>query len=344
MKLLRTVLIWVVISLALQSTVYIFLDRVYFGDAKNFKVTKFGNSSTVEVTKVNVNFPEGAKKIALSYDDKFVAYFDKANNFYIYDSKTTKACAVPFENNSKCLAYKWLPDSNIIMLAEKVTVSNSIYVRFSSFDVEKSYYKVTGDPKKNDKAVLIKGINTEVDIQVSVMTGVLYEKITDNAISKIYRIDRNEKLTTVGVYGGKIGSFSVASHDDLIAYDDLTNNQVRTTFEGKIFRINSKTNFKLLGADGGNYFYIGDMTNGVVSNIYYGKLSDTFSTWQKITLDTATKPENISINYNGDIYVKTLPMSILNIKTKKLTPYIGEFIEVSNEKVVCLDKGKILFK
>lgn len=344
MKLLRTVLVWVLISLALQSIVYIYLDRAYFGDAKNIKLTKFGNSSEDTITKINVNFPEGANKISLSYDDKFVAYFDKANNFYIYDSKTIKQCTVPFENNSKCLAYKWLPDSNIIMLAEKVIVSNSIYVRFSSFDVEKAYYKIIGDPKKNDKAVLIKGINTEVDIQVSVMTGVLYEKITDNSISKIYRIDRNEKLTTVGVYGSKIGNFSVASHDDLIAYDDLANNQVRTTYESKIFRINGKTNFKLLGADGGNYFYIGDMTNGVVSNIYYGKLSDTFSAWQKIAFDTATKPENIWINYNGDIYLKTLPTSILNIKTKKLTPYIGEFIEVSNEKVICLDKGKLVFK
>ena len=43
MKASKRILIWIIISLFLQSSLYLFLDKVYFAEQHNIKITNIAN-------------------------------------------------------------------------------------------------------------------------------------------------------------------------------------------------------------------------------------------------------------------------------------------------------------
>jgi len=74
----------------LQSSLYLFLDKIYFAEQHNIKITNIANFFNKTTIKPNVNFPDGATDIMLSYDGTYTTYFNVNGILKVLDTNTRK--------------------------------------------------------------------------------------------------------------------------------------------------------------------------------------------------------------------------------------------------------------
>lgn len=344
MKTLSRILAWLLLSLILQGGICLFLDKFYFIDEKNVKITQIRDTNKRQDISAKLNFPIASSGIELSYDGGYTSYFDIDKNFKLAETRTGNIIDIPFNSNAKCISFKWLPDSNIIILVEVLRLKKGDEIRFSSFNVTKGVKKDIGDSTDNDCSISLKGQNTNVAIEVSTLTGVMYIKVTNDSSSKLYRIDRNESMTKISTHGNRIGSFQIASHDDFLVYEDKTTNEIKTTEDKKILEFEEATKLYLIAADGINNIYIGNKSDGKTSKIYYGNLSDDVDLWNYVTLENPTEPENIIVTYSGQIYLNTQTGNIINLKDNSTNTFQGELIGIYDKLIASNDSGILVFK
>jgi hypothetical protein len=342
MKASKRFLIWIIISLFLQCSLYIFLDKIYFSEQHNIIITKIDNIIKKKTIKPNVTFPDGATDIMLSYDGAYTSYFDVDGNLKVSDTTTGKFKDISFSGDAKCISYKWLPDTDKIMLVEKLTVSGGRYIKFYSYDPNKETKLEIRDYGTNQaNYVNLYDEKTKADIEVSTLTGLMYIKIYSSKItSSIYRIDRNEQMTKVSTYGRRIGNIAVASHDDHLAYEDLTNNKIRTNTKEGVVKISSAAKLFLLGADASDNIYVGKNENGKVSSIFFGKLSDIQSSWEQINIEQAATTDKIFILQSGDVYIAA-NSSLKRTKDGKTIKYKGTLIGIFNNYLASIVNSKL---
>ncbi|MBW9157260.1 hypothetical protein [Clostridium tagluense] len=343
MKASKVFIRWIVISLILQCSLYLFLDKIYFSDEHNIKITKIQDIIKKKTLKPNVTFPQGYSDVSLSYDGSYTTYFDNSGDLKVLDTGTGNFKSIKFRG-AKCISYKWLPDANKIMLAEKLTVGNSRYIKFFTYDAGKETKEEIRDYSLDiANAIKLVDEKTKVDIQVSTLTGLMYLKTYSNKItSSVYRIDINEEMTKIQTHGRSISRMAVASHDDHLAYEDLTNNFIRTNTKEGIIKINGSTNLLLLGADGKDNIYVGKNENGNVSNLHYGKLSDNKSSWKQLNLKENVSPNKLIILKSGDVYTIS-DNSIIRVSDNKKIDFKGEFIGIYTNYLASISNGKLVF-
>ena len=343
MKASKRVLIWIMISFLVQSSLYIFLDKIYFSEKHNVKITNIDNFQKKKTIKPNVTFPDGATNIMLSYEGAYTSYFDVDGELKVLDTTTGEFKNINFSGDTKCISYKWLPDTDKIMLVEKLTIRGGRYIKFFSYDPDKQIKLEIRDYGTNQaNYVKLQDEKTKADIEVSTLTGLMYIKIYSSKItSSIYRIDRNEQMTKVATNGRKIGNMAVASHDDHLAYEDLTNNKVRTNTKEGTVKIDNVSELSLLGADANDNIYVGKNENGKVSSLFFGKLSESKSDWKKINIDQATTTDKIFIMQNSDVYITT-SSSLKRTKDGKIIDYKGTLIGIFNTYAASIVNNKLV--
>jgi hypothetical protein len=344
LKVFKRVIAWVLISLLLQATFYLYLDKYYFSDEKNVKITQVNTTVEKKNLKAAVTFPEGVSEIDLSFDGTYTSYFDADKNFDVIKTSSGEAIDIPFSTSAKCIAYKWLPDTNIVLLAEELSTKRGHVVRFYSYDIEKGSKKDIGDPNDKESSIPIYNKNTKIEIEVSTLTGVMYMKFSDDNLSKIYRIDRNETLTRLSTRSDKISTIKVASHDDLLAYEDQETHQIRTTLKKKILKIEESSDLLLLAADGNDNIYIGNDIDGLVNKIFYGELSDEIDSWNSLSLDNAADTKNIYVSYDGGIYLDFENGSLKDLKNSSEITYEGNLIGIYSGIIASDNNGKLTLK
>lgn len=327
------------LSLIVQGMVCFYLDQFYLSDETGVKITSVNLNQNEELDP-HVIIPLGARKIGLSYDGHYTSYLEKNGNLVVVDTNSGR----PEKVEGKNVAYKWLPDANILMLAETLNVRSEKVLRFFSYDVQRNIKSEICNYNKKQNIITVKDDNPSVDIAVSTLTGVMYVKITDGNESRIYRIDRNETLTRILANNSHIVKLEVASHDDLLAYQDDTHHQIRTTASKRVMQINGNNNLFLLAADGNDNIYAGNSLKGKISEIYYGKLNDPFSSWEKIDLGEYIDSKDIFITYRGDIYVKRDQNSISNIRNIGKINYYGQFLGIFNGFIASIDNHKLMIE
>lgn len=347
MKASTKIITWIAVSLILQCSVYLYLDKWYFAPESNIKFTQMSTEDKSKVIKPNVTLSGYAKDISVSYDCSYTAYI-LDNKVTIVNTSTGKQRKIDYSDDVKCLSYKWLPDSNIMMIAERLNYNGRKVIRFYSYDAEKQEKKDTDNYEGGRHKVnymLSNSANDTVDFQISSLTGVLYGKISYNKTNaRIYRIDRNEELTRVDTYATHIGNTAVASDDDQLAYEDLASGRIRTNYKGKTISINGISNMALLGTDSDDNFYVGNARSRV-SRIYYGKLSEKTSSWKELNLSTEADSNDIFITENGGMFLlKKSENAVVNIKKNTNYKFNGKFIQVNDNSIVYEENNKLKLK
>ncbi|MDP4144617.1 MAG: hypothetical protein Q8936_09110 [Bacillota bacterium] len=345
MKASKRIIVWILVSLSLQLSLYLFLDKYYFSDENNIKVTNLDNIVNNKEIKPNINFPEGVKDIALSYDKGYTSYFDSSNTLRVFETDTAKPVNIMFSKGAQCISYKWLPDTNRMILAETVSASKGKVVKFYSFDPETEDKEEIKDYNRNKvNSIPVSNSKPSVDIEFSTLTGVMYAKVASGGATGVYRIDRNEEMTKVNTAGRKVGDIKVSSHDDNLAYEDLTSNKIRTNVKlNSILSIKGSSTLYLLNADGDNNIYVGNSVSHKVNKIYYGKLSENTTEWKMTQLTNAVDPSKIIIA-NGVIYVNNEDENtLINVSTGKRISYKGNLIEVFDDMVASASDSKLVF-
>jgi len=340
----KRIVTWVIVSLILQCSVYFYLNNFYFSPEGNIKFTKMNTFDKKNTIKPNVTFLSSDENISLS--DNFAYTASLTDGIVkVMDTSTGEKRKISFGNGVKCLAYKWVPDTNRMIIAEELYNSRGRKViKFFYYDAEKQEKaEIYNYENKVENSM---PVGERVDFQISELTGVLYAKITySKVLASIYRLDRNETLKRESTVTRNIGNISVAANNDQLLYEDLAYGGIHSNYTPRsTVRLNKGSSVSLLGSDDDDNFYLG-LGKSRINKIYYGKLTENTSQWKEISLNTPADINNIIISPDNNVYVVDREQgNILNVKNNKTTNFKGTFIELNNNSIISKVDNKLTIK
>lgn len=346
MKRFKRVSVWILLSLVLQSAVLLYLDKFYFVTETNFKAKKI-ETPTAKPKKedIQVSVPARATHVSTSYDGKYLAYYD-GDTLIVINTLTGSKNQVSFDKDEKVSFYKWLPDINTMIIAEKKSSLKEDTLTFSNYDVQKNKKKdISVDNKGKTNFIVLPDKQSDVeDIELSTLTNMIYVKIghkgNRNSIYSINVMAQIEKPKLNSYFVGDILTFP---HEARLAYEDMTYNKVYVTGVNKEISIKNVTKPALLAADDDNKLYIGQLEGDKVNKIYYGAIKDSTDKWKSVELSTAVSPRDIYVSPEGSIYANNnLKGVVANLTTGKDTQYTGQFLQMYNGGIASISGGKLV--
>jgi len=343
MKRIRKIAIWILLSFVAQLSLYFYLDKYRYVEQTTFA------TKTVEVGKKNykqidVEIPNEAKNINVSYDGRYVAYF-QSGELKVIDSFTGNEKKQQVKDGNEIAYYRWLPDEERMFIAEKEIKKNQL--TFYSYDVKKDDKNQI--KKKNiPVAITLPDKKSEVeDIELSTLTSVIYVKINHiGNRNSIYRIDINNDLTKVRTNGYKIGRIDTINRKDTLLYEDMFNQreaQIRLTNSNQTLKINNVKSISLLSVDLEDVVYLGELEGDKVKRIFSGQFGEPADTWKVTELQQPIDRKDLYITNEGKIYYNdNLRGVVIEIGNGKETAYKGKFHQMFNNGIATISDDKIM--
>ncbi|NMM64687.1 hypothetical protein HBE96_18940 [Clostridium sp. P21] len=336
MKIFVRILIWIMISLSVQLAGLFYVNKYLLASDTTIKAKKVVKSDNKK-PDVKINIPDTAKNINISFDGKFLAYYD-GDILKIVNTVTGDEKKVEFEDGVKVSFYKWLSDRNRMLIAEKESSSDE-----SSFKL--AYYDVDKDLKEDIKNLELDDKKSEVvDIQASPLTNVIYVKVASSGKrSKIYWINIMKEMKDVETRSYQIGNIKLLPHEDKLVYEDLTHGRIYTTDKDEPLEINGVNRPSLVGVDDNDNIYIGETNEDKVTKIFYGSIKEGRNNLQTVDLGSAVDKDNILITEQGKIYINdNLRGLVKEFSSGREYKYEGSFLQMYNGGVVSLSDGKLI--
>lgn len=337
MKIIKRIVIWSMLSLALQMSGFYYINKYYLSDETHITVSKLTKNTPTEKT-AEVSVPQGAENISASYNGKYVAYYD-SGVLKVVDMSTGEINNVEFDNGVEVSYFKWLSDRNRMLIAEKHKTS-------SGMSFELSYYDVDKDTKDSITELTWAGKNADVsDIEASPLTNMIFIKIALNDYqSSIYSLNIMGNKTKTTTVVSTIGNICIVPHVDKLYYEDSQNDRIYATgTKGKMV-IGSSDKLALLSIDSSDNVYIGELADdGTIKRIYYGQAGAATSTYGYMDLASPVMKEDICISTDGKVYLNDSFKGILTeFSTGKQYTYKGNFIQIYDGGIVSLSDNKVV--
>ncbi|OOM77671.1 dipeptidyl-peptidase IV [Clostridium sp. BL-8] len=339
MKMFKKIIAWAMLSIILQVGVLYFLNNVVFKQTSEFK------SSMLDLKKDNTKDITGtisntAENISVSYNGKYLSY-KEGDTLYIEDAKTGKSNQVTTEDKGTIIYYDWLPERDILVIAEKVEKDKESKIQIITYDASSSSETLVKEVCSYQENMKVKKISA------SVFTGVYYVDI-DKGGSKdvVYRIDRNNDMQQVSLKTYILGNIQVIPHVDRLIYADKIKGTFYVTSPNKQLNFNSNKKLTLLGIDRNDVVYMGELNGDKIASITYGKVDDDTSTWKKVTLDSVANAADVYFNNNSEILINdNLKGSVKNLTTGDEVEYEGKLIQIKEGFIATVDNsGKLVYK
>lgn len=336
MKIFRRIMIWILISLTVQFAGFFYINKYFLSSDTPIKAKKIVKSDTKK-PDAEVKIPDGADHVNVSFDARYVAYYD-SSVLKVVDTKTGAEKSVEFNDGVKVSFYKWLPDRNRMLIAEKEDSKKASNIKLAYYDVDKG---VKEDVKELDWA----DKKSEVeDIQAAPLTNVIYVKVANSGKrSSIYWINIMKEMKKVDTSSYMIGKIRVVPHEDKLVYEDLTYKKIYVTGKDEPLTIDGVNNPGLLGVDDDDKVYIGEVKENKVSKIYYGTIKEGKNDLQLIDLSNiAPNREDVYITPKGKIYINdNLKGTVKEMGSGKEYVYKGKFLQMYDGGVVSISDGKL---
>ncbi|MBP2032812.1 hypothetical protein J2Z42_001486 [Clostridium algifaecis] len=330
MKVLKKITICIIISLIIQFGGLFYINNYFLASNTVVKSKKVVNSSN-KASVFQVNVPNNAKSVNISYDANYIAYYLN-NALYVVNTKTGKSNNVSFSNGVKLSFYKWLPDRNRMLIAEKEN-SNLLL----------SYYDVDKSQKNNiTKFAMISSTAEVTDIEAAPLPNVIYIKVSNGAKEDvIYWVNIMKSKKKINTKTYNIGNMEVVPHEDKMVYEDLINNKVYATGINNAFSFIGSTKSCLLEIDNNDQVYIGDVdSSNNIGKIYFGTLKNNTSSWQTLQLNTPVSKANLFVTARGKVYINdTLKGTVEEFKTGKKTTYKCIFLQPYSDGITSINNG-----
>lgn len=342
MKNFRRITVWVLISLILQSSVLLYLDKFYFVTETSFQTKKVSTPKKATIANAKINVPDTATHVSVSYDGKYLAYYEN-NTLKVLNTTTGDLKEVSFDQDIKLSYYKWQSDVDNLLIAEKKTTSEGDSIKLSRYEPQKDKkFDVSTDNHGNPVFISLPDKKSEVeDLEFSALTNMIYAKIGHSGgRNSIYSIDvmaRMNKLKINSYFTGNILTFST---DSRMAYENLTYHKIYVTGLQNSISIKGVANPALLASDENDNLYIGKREGDYITKIYYGQIQDNTSSWNSVNLTNPVKVEDIYVSASGKIYTNdNLKGIVYNLTDNKEIQYQGQFIQIYNTGVFSLVEG-----
>lgn len=337
MKVFKKIVLWVVISLTLQlSGLFYANNYILTSDTSPIKTKKIVKKTT-KSPEIKIDIPDEAKNISLSYDGRFAAYYT-SDGLKVIDTKNGQQKNVNFGSDTQISFYKWIPNRNRMLIAEKSNLKLESNITLAYYDVDKN---VKEDIKELDWA----DKNSEVeDIQASPLTNVIYVKVANGGKrSSIYWINVMKELKKVETKAYMIGNIEIIPHEDKLVYEDLTYHKIYATDQEQSIDVDGVDNPSLLGIDDDDNIYIGESDGDKISKIFYGNIKENTSNFKSIDLNSPFDKNDIYVNSQGNIYVNDNFKGIVTeMKNGKQYKYPGTFIQIYDNGIASVSDGKLL--
>ncbi|MBU5485634.1 hypothetical protein KQI86_15045 [Clostridium sp. MSJ-11] len=337
MKSTKRIITWIIFSLVIQIIGFIYIEKVYLSTNTSVKFKKVEKKEKDSKKDIEVPIPEGAEHVSLSFDGKYVTYYIDGQ-LKVINTKDGQEKKVSFEEGIDISFYKWLPDRNRMLIAEKHNSSKSSGLKLSYYDVDR-------DEKNKIKDLTWSDENSEVeDIQYSIFTNVIYVKVSrSGGRSSFYWIDINKQLKNLYLKSDFVGEIAILHNEDRLVYEDTTYDKIYATGRENSIKIKGVDSPRLLGVDDDDNVYIGALENEKISKIYYGSLETPTSEWNVMPLVDPASREDIFILGGGKIVINdNLKGAIKEISTGKEYSYSGRFLQVYSGGVASIKDGKLI--
>ena len=309
MKLYKKIIAWAILSIILQIGGLFVLDNFVFKHSSKFKSNKI-DIEKQNTKDINVIIPNGAENVNISYNGKYLTYYEN-DTLYIEESKTGTKTEVKTEDNGEILYYKWLSDRDRLIIAEKVVKDGETVIQL-----------ITYSPKDSSVSYVTSICDYEDDMKVmkiteSTFTSVYYVDIYRGGLkSMVYRIDINNDKSRVSLQASVLGNMQVIPHVDRLVYEDEINNKFYVTSPNKQLTFNSNKNLTLLGIDRNDVIYIGELNGEKISSIIYGKVDEDTSSWKTVNLEAVVNRKDIYFNNESEILINdNLKGAVKNLTT-----------------------------
>lgn len=337
MKLYKKIIAWAILSIILQIGGLFVLDNFVFKHSSKFKSNKI-DIEKQNTKDINVIIPNGAENVNISYNGKYLTYYEK-DTLYIEESKTGTKTEVKTEDNGEILYYKWLSDRDRLIIAEKVVKDGETVIQL-----------ITYSPKDSSVSYVTSICDYEDDMKVmkiteSTFTSVYYVDIYRGGLkSMVYRIDINNDKSRVSLQASVLGNMQVIPHVDRLVYEDEINNKFYVTSPNKQLTFNSNKNLTLLGIDRNDVIYIGELNGEKISSIIYGKVDEDTSSWKTVNLEAVVNRKDIYFNNESEILINdNLKGAVKNLTTGLEVEYEGKLVQIKEDFIATTDStGKLV--
>ncbi|WP_455805658.1 dipeptidyl-peptidase IV [Clostridium butyricum] len=338
MKLYKKIIAWAILSIILQIGGLFVLDNFVFKHSSKFKSNKI-DIEKQNTKDINVIIPNGAENVNISYNGKYLTYYEK-DTLYIEESKTGTKTEVKTEDNGEILYYKWLSDRDRLIIAEKVVKDGETVIQL-----------ITYSPKDSSVSYVTSICDYEDDMKVmkiteSTFTSVYYVDIYRGGLkSMVYRIDINNDKSRVSLQASVLGNMQVIPHVDRLVYEDEINNKFYVTSPNKQLTFNSNKNLTLLGIDRNDAIYIGELNGEKISSIIYGKVDEDTSSWKTVNLEAVVNRKDIYFNNESEILINdNLKGAVKNLTTGLEVEYEGKLVQIKEDFIATTDStGKLVY-
>ncbi|WP_291637388.1 hypothetical protein [Clostridium sp.] len=338
MKWMKRISIWIVFSLSMQCLGLFYINHYFLATDSKVVTKKVVEDKSEKIKNIDITVPANAENVLVSYDAKYLTYFEN-EKLKIVNSEDGKNKNIEAEEGCKISFSEWLPDRNRILLVERKADDESSNLVLYSYDVSKGVKVKIKDLAWADAQAEVE------DVQTAPLTGLIYVKVSSNGgKSSIYRIERMKDMTKINTIPQFVSNISLLLHDDKLVYEGLVYNSIYITGKYEAISIEGVDKLTLIGADGDDNVYLGELKDNLVTKIYFGKISENTSEWKSVTLEIPCKKSDLFISNVGKAYQSdTLRGVVKEINSGTETSYQGKLVQLYTKGIVVLVDNKISF-
>lgn len=364
MKRITKVIIWILISLTLQSAVLLYFNNFYTRQKKI--VYKREDIPSKKRIDVKASIPKEARNIESSSTGKFVSYCLK-NSIHVISMKNNKDNAIKLNVPTANANISWMSSDDKLMVIERKNAN----IKVSTYDPIENKLNKDLDFQNEWKPYPISSKYKISGIQQNNKNTLIYLKITEKG-SKNYsflrKLDISTGIKEMDLPIHNIGNYYIFKSENVVVFEDEVDKKIYASHEDKVkkdewhtqpLQISGVTGLKLLGVDDNGIVYVGKIINDKINAIYTrdistgnvegsaNKTEELKGNWSKITLKNEVDSKKIYISDLGDIYtIDNEKGTALNIKTDKKVPFKGSYVcmfgDNSDGGIISLSDGKII--
>jgi hypothetical protein len=344
MKNFIRILVWTFVALAIQQSIFFYVENKYLAADVKIKAEKVEEK---EIPKPKVKNPneidikDGLGDVSLSSNGRFVAYIED-NKLKVLDSNDKSEKEFQSENNGEVVFYKWFTNEDTMIVIQKIQKNREFYFEPVSFTAKKGEVRKLADVNSNEVKISIKNNTDKIDnVAFSNATHSLYIKVQkENGKSDLYYANVMNQLEKVRS-NKDIGNVIVPTTNANAVLEMGTSATILNS-PGDI-EIPNVDITKVLGTDIKDNVYFGEEVNKKITKIHYTILNNQNNKWNTISLAKPVDKEDIIIDYFGKIYINDkLAGSVLEITSKKTIKYTGQLVQAYSKGFISRDGNKLL--
>lgn len=338
---IRTFFAWSLCALIIQNLLFLYIDKRYLGGELSINEEKVSDNTNSK--KYDIILPQNAKDVKVSYDARFVSYFQDDVLKVADSSKGTTNVVNP--NNDMNISYcRWVPDDDSVILGEKIDDSVSKQsIKFFSYDAKKDNIRELTDLNSNKLKISLSSNKDYIDnMACSTSTNIWYIKVVNDLHkSNIYMVNVMNEISKVKSNDSYIGNIALLPNDSNLIYEE--NNGIKVLNKSGYIKLNNVDKLNLLGTDNNNKLYIGEVKGNKIVKILFGDLNTPLGKWKKINLDEPVDGKNIIITERGKVFIKDqLKECLIDLSNKNKIAFQGDFIGICDGSIISNDNQKVV--